>query len=297
MKIIKPNRLQKGDTIGIIAPAGNVEEDKILNSVKYFESLGYKIKLGENIFKTERYLAGNDNERLEDLHNAFADKDIKAIICARGGYGSLRLINRIDYDLIKNNPKIFCGYSDITALSLMFLKRAGLVTFSSPMPKSEFQPENIDEFTAENFWQTLTNDKITITAPNLKIYNEGKTEGILWGGNLATVCSLCGTDFIPDEKSIFFAEDLNEPVYKIDRSFRQLLNIEQFRKNTSAIILGDFLGTKEYKDQLEELFNEIAHELKVPIYGGYQITHDKTKVTLPIGSFGELNSGVLEINY
>ncbi len=297
MKIIKPNKLQKGDTIGIIAPAGNVEEDKILNSVKYFESLGYKIKLGKNIFKTDRYLAGNDDERLEDLHNAFADKDIKAIICARGGYGCLRLINKIDYDLIKNNPKIFCGYSDITALSLMSLKRSGLITFSSPMPKGDFQPENIDEFTAENFWQTLTNDKITITAPNLKIYNEGKAEGILWGGNLATVCSLCGTDFIPDEKFIFFAEDLNEPVYKIDRSFRQLLNIEQFRKNISAIILGDFLGTEEYKDQLEELFNEIVHELNVPIYGGYQITHDKTKVTLPIGGFGKLNNGILEINY
>ena len=297
MDKIKPNRLQKGDTIGIIAPAGNVEEDKILNSVRYFENLGYKIKLGKNIFNQDRYLAGNDEERLDDLHDAFADKDIKAIICARGGYGCLRLINKIDYNLIKNNPKIFCGYSDITALSLMFLKHSGLITFSSPMPKGDFQPENIDEFTAENFWQALTNDKITVTAPNLKIYNEGKAEGILWGGNLATVCALCGTDFIPDEKFIFFTEDLNEPVYKIDRSFRQLLNIEQFRKNVSAIILGDFLGTEEYKDQLDILFNEIAQELNIPVCSGYQITHAKTKITVPIGAYGSLNNGILEINY
>ena len=297
MKIIKPNKLQTGNTIGIIAPAGNVEEDKILNSVKYFESLGYKIKLGKNIFKSDRYLAGSDNERLDDLHNAFADKDIKAIICARGGYGCLRLVDKIDYDLIKNNPKIFCGYSDITALSLMFLKHADLITFSSPMPKGDFQPEDIDKFTANSFWQALTNDSLTITAPNSKIYNEGKAEGILWGGNLATVCSLCGTDFIPDEKFIFFAEDLNEPVYKIDRSFRQLLNIELFRKNVSAIISGDFLGTEEYKNQLDQLFNEIAKELNIPVYGGYQITHDKTKVTVPIGGLGTLNNGVLEINY
>ena len=297
MKIIKPNKLHIGDTIGIIAPAGNVEEDKILNSVKYFESLGYKIKLGKNIFKSDRYLAGSDNERLDDLHNAFADKDIKAIICARGGYGCLRLVDKIDYDLIKNNPKIFCGYSDITALSLMFLKQAGLITFSSPMPKGDFQPEDIDKFTANSFWQAITNDSLTITAPNLKIYNEGNVEGILWGGNLATVCSLCGTDFIPDEKFIFFAEDLNEPVYKIDRSFRQLLNIEQFRKNVSAIISGDFLGTEEYKNQLDQLFNEIAKELNIPVYGGYQITHAKTKVTVPIGGLGTLNNGVLGINY
>ena len=105
MNIIKPNKLKKGDTIAIIAPAGNVEEDKILNSVKYFESLGYKIRLEKNIFKSDRYLAGSDKERLEDLHNAFGDKEVNAIFCARGGYGSIRLVNKIDYELIRNNPK------------------------------------------------------------------------------------------------------------------------------------------------------------------------------------------------
>lgn len=297
MNLIKPNKLQKGDTIAIIAPAGLVEEDKILNSVKYFESLGYKIKLGKNIFKSDRYLAGSDSERLEDLHNAFADKEINAILCARGGYGCLRLVNKIDYDLIKNNPKIFCGYSDITALSLTILKHTGLITFSSPMPRGDFQPENIDKFTAKSFWKAITNDRISIIPTNLKIYKEGDAKGIMWGGNLSTICSLCGTDFIPDEKFIFFAEDLNEPVYKIDRFFRQLLNIEQYRKNVSAVILGDFLGTEEYHNQLETLFNEITKELNIPVYGGYQITHDKTKITLPIGANGVINNGELEIKY
>ena len=180
MKIIKPNKLQTGDTIGIIAPAGNVEEDKILNSVKYFENLGYKIKLGKKIFKSDRYFAGSDNERLDDLHNAFADKDIKAIICARGGYGCLRLVDKIDYDLIKNNPKIFCGYSDITALSLMLFKRAGLITFSAPMPKGDFQPEDIDKFTENSFWQALISDSLIITTPNLKTYKNGNAKGIVW---------------------------------------------------------------------------------------------------------------------
>ena len=297
MNLIKPNKLKKGDTIAIIAPAGNVEKDKILNSVKYFENSGYKIKLGKNIFKSDRYFAGQDKERLEDLHEAFADKEVNAIFCARGGYGSIRLINKIDYELIKNNPKIFCGYSDITALSLMFYKKAGLITYSAPMAKGDFQPDNIDKFTENNFWSALTNDSLTITAHNLKTYKSGEAQGILWGGNLATICSLCGIDFIPDEKFIFFAEDLNEPVYKLDRSFRQLLNIDKFRQNVSAVVLGDFLGINEYKDQLDTLFNEIAQELNIPVYSGYQITHEKTKVTLPVGGKCKLEKGILNIFY
>ena len=297
MNIIKPNKLKNGDTIAIIAPAGTVEKDKILNSVKYFENLGYKIKLGKNIFKSDRYLAGNDNDRLEDLHDAFEDKEVNAIFCARGGYGSIRLVNKIDYELIRNNPKIFCGYSDITALSLMFYKKAGLITFSAPMPKGDFQPDELDEFTVSNFWSTLESCDLKITAPELKAYKSGNTQGIVWGGNLATVCSLCGLDFIPDEKFIFFAEDLNEPVYKIDRSFRQLLNIDKFKQNVCGIVLGDFLGIDEYKEQLDILFNEIAQELNIPVYGGYQITHNKTKITVPIGAIGQFNDGVLEIRY
>lgn len=297
MNIIKPQKLQKGDTITIIAPAGNVDKDKILNSVKYFENMGYKVKLGKNIFNQDRYLAGSDNERLEDLHNAFSDKETKAILCARGGYGCLRIIEKIDYNLIQNNPKIFCGYSDITALSLMFLKETGLITFSGPMIKSDFQPEDIDQFTTSNFWETLANSEMILTAPSLKVYKEGSSEGILWGGNLATVCSLCGTDYLPDEKFIFFAEDLNEPVYKIDRYFRQLLNIKKFRQNICAVIIGDFSGINEYKYQLDILFNEIANELKVPVYGGYQITHDKAKVTIPIGGYGTLYDGIIKITY
>jgi len=297
MNIIKPNKLKKGDTISIIAPAGNVDKDKILNSVKYFESLGYKIKLGNNIFKSDRYLAGSDKDRLEDLHNAFSDKEVKAIFCARGGYGSIRLINKIDYDLIKNNPKIFCGYSDITALSLMFFKRTGLISFSAPMPKGDFQPDELDKYTVENFWKTLESNNITITATEQKTYKNGDAQGIVWGGNLATICSLCGLDFIPDDKFIFFAEDLNEPVYKIDRSFRQLLNTNKFRQNVCAVVLGDFLGIDEYKDQLDILFNEISEELNIPVFGGYKITHSAAKLTIPTGGYGKLHDGILEIDY
>ena len=135
MNIIKPKKLEIGDTIAFIAPSGNIEEDKVYNSKKYFENKGYKVKIGKNVFKQNHYMAGSDSERLDDLHWAFGDTDIDAIMCVRGGYGTIRLINKLDYELIKNNPKIFCGYSDITALSLMIYKNCGLITYSSPMPK------------------------------------------------------------------------------------------------------------------------------------------------------------------
>lgn len=295
MNIIKPQKLQKGDVISIIAPAGNVDEEKILNSVSYFEKQGYRVKLGQNIFKKDRYMAGTDEERLSDFESAFLDKEVSAIICARGGYGSLRLINKINYDIIRQNPKIFCGYSDITALSLMLLKKTGLVTFSSPMVKGDFQPDSIDEFSEKCFWQCIADEIREISTDSLKIYNDGCCQGILWGGNLATTASLCGIDFIPDEKLIFFAEDLNEPVYKIDRCFRQLINIDKFRKNVAGIVLGDFLDT-ECPEQLDTLFKEIACELDIPVYGGYKITHAKSKLTIPIGETVSLDNGIIMFN-
>lgn len=296
MNLIKPKKLKQGDTITFIAPSGNIDEDKVLNAKKYFEDKGYKIKLGEHIFDNDRYMAGNDTNRAKDLENAFKDNQTDAILCVRGGYGALRIIDKIDYNIIKNNPKIFCGYSDITVLSAIILKKTGLITFSSPMPKGDFQPEEINEYTEKQFFKTLTNDKITVSAQNLKTYKSGNAKGIIIGGNLASVASLCGTDFIPDDKFIFFAEDLNEPVYKIDKYFRQLLNIKKFKENISAIILGDFLDS-EPKEQLDELFFEFAKELNIPTFGGYYITHDKQKDTIPIGGFATLCNGTLSIEY
>lgn len=295
MNIIKPKKLNLGDTISIIAPSGRVQEEKIFNAKKYFENKGYNVKLGKNIFKNLRYMAGTDEQRLEDLENAFADEETNAIFCARGGYGAIRIVNKIDYTIIKNNPKIFCGYSDITALSAMIYKKTGLITFSSPMANGDFQPDAINDFTEKKFWDTLTGNENKIVAENLKIYKDGKAEGILFGGNLSTIVSLCGQDFIPDEPFIFFAEDLNEPVYKIDKSISQLLNIEKFRKNVRAFLLGDFLDIENY-EQLEDLFLETTKDLQIPVFGGYNISHNKKKCTVPFGCYAYLTDGVVNLD-
>lgn len=297
MNLIKPKKLKRGDTISIIAPAGEVDLNKLEIAKKYFTEKGYNIKLGSNINKKDRYLAGTDKGKIEDLHNAFLDKETNAILCARGGYGAIRLINKIDYNIIKNNPKIFCGYSDITALSIMFLKHTGLITFSGPMAQSDFANENINIFTEKSFWNTLCNGNFKLEpADGYKIYKPGNAEGILFGGNLTTIASLCGQDFIPDEKFIFFAEDVNEPVYKIDKYFTQLFNIDKFKHNISAIILGDFTGIDNPK-WLDELFIEIADQTDIPISAGYPISHTETKSVIPIGSRAVLKNDIITTEY
>lgn len=282
MNLIKPKKLEKGDTISIIAPSGGVESDEnLLRATAYLKSLGYNVKWGKNVLKTNKYLAGTDNERLEDLHNAFKDKGINAIIALRGGYGAIRLINKIDYNLIKQNPKIFAGYSDITGLSAMLLKHSGLITYSAPMINGDFGIKSKDKFTIDNFFKTVaTTEKQEIKAQT--ILKEGKASGITFGGNLATLVSLCGLDFIPNQKFIFFAEDLNEPVYKLDKMFTQLLNIEEFRKNISGIVFGEFLDI-DNDEWLNGLQKEIVQELKVPAISGLKITHAREKLTIPIG--------------
>lgn len=296
MNLIKPNKLKQGDTIAIIAPSGEVDNKKLDNAVNYFTNCGYKIKCGLNIRKQNRYMAGSDEQRIQDLHNAFLDKDVKAIIAARGGYGAIRLINKLDYEIIKNNPKIFCGYSDITALSAMILKKTGLITFSGPMTQGDFQVNEIDSFTEENFFNTVRNNKIEIFAQNIKIYNKGNAKGQLFGGNLATIVSLCGLDFIPDNNFLFFTEDLNEPVYKIDKYLNQLLNIDKFRKNISAIVIGDLLNV-DNKQWLDDFFAELSNQLDIPIISGYPISHSKTKATIPYGADAILKDGIITAEY
>lgn len=294
MNLIKPNKLQIGDTIGIIAPAGEVNIEKIHKAKKYLESIGYKVKLGSNIDKTNNYLAGSDDERAYDLNNAFADPEIKAIICARGGYGSIRLLDKIDYKVIKNNPKIFCGYSDITALSAFILKNTGLITFSGAMIQSDFASEELNDFTSSCFFNALCGNEITLTPQDPVVFSNGNANGLLFGGNLSTLTSLCGIDFIPDKDFIFFAEDLNEPVYKIDRYFTQLLNIKDFKQHIKAVILGDFLDIDNNK-YFEDLFENLAKELNIPIISGYPISHSSKKATVPYGASAALENCTLKI--
>ena len=297
MTKIKPKKLNKGDTIGILAVSGKISEfDKIKKAKKYFEKQGYNVVISNTCESSHRYMAGAcDDDCIKALHTFFEDKNIDAIFCARGGYGTLRLINKINWDIIKNNPKIFAGYSDITILLAKILKETNLITFHSPMPNGDFSVE-IQEYTQNSFFNTLNGNTTEIKAEKSTIYLEGESTGILWGGNLASLVSLCGTDFIPNEDIILFLEDLNEPVYKIDKMLTQLFNIDKVRKNIKGIAIGEFKDI-ENKKQLDELLQELAKELNIPMCDGFKITHNKIKDTIPYGVKAKLSTenGIIKI--
>lgn len=288
MNLIKPPYLNEGDTVAIIAPAGVVEYDEIIKAQAYLERRNLRVILGKNIFKSYRYMAGTDEERVDDLHEAFLNPDIKAIVCARGGYGAIRLLKLIDFDIIRRNPKIFCGYSDITALSLMFAKHSDLITFSGPMAQSDFN--DVTEFTANSFFNVLSGGFEEYMST--ETYRSGNTEGIIWGGNLSTIVSLCGINFIPEEDFIFFTEDLNEAPYRIDKMLTQLVNIKEFRKHCKGIVFGDFLDCGD-ENWVTDILLETANILEVPAYGGFKFTHAADKQTVPIGAYGILQDGIL----
>ena len=299
-------QIKTGDTIGIIALSGECDRDKIEQATANLESMGYKVKLSKNIFDKNRYLAGSDEGKLEVLESFFKDPEIKLILCARGGYGAIRLINKINYDLIKANPKPICGYSDVTALLLMIYKKAALITYHSPMaydfanspsPAGEgwgevsANKQGLDS-TINNFFETINNNKFEYKAD--KVLKEGSASGLLWGGNLSTVVSLCGLDFLPDEDFIFFTEDINEPVYKIDKMFQQLININKFTQNCKGIVFGEFLGA-DNEDWLREYFEELTSRLSIPMIQLNGITHGENKITLPIGSRAKINKELLSV--
>lgn len=290
MKIIKPKKLQKGDTIGILAVSGRIKEYERIEKAKIFlEEQCYSVVISDTCKTSHRYMAGkSDEDCINELHDFFKDDKIDAILCARGGYGTLRLLNKIDWNIIKNNPKIFAGYSDITILLNMIFKETGLITFHSPMANGDFGGEIISE-TKESFFNILKGERESIKAENQKVFYNGVSEGILWGGNLSTLVSLCGTDFVPDSDLILFLEDLNEPVYKIDKMLTQLFNVKEVRQNAKGIALGEFKDI-ENKDELDEIIQEFATELQIPVCDGFKFTHNKIKDTVPIGIKSSLNT-------
>ena len=290
MKIIKPEKLKENGTIGILAVSGRIKEyERIEKAADFFEKRGFKTVISDTCLTSHRYMAGrSDEDCINALHNFFLDKNIDAVLCARGGYGALRLIDKINWNIIKENPKIFAGYSDITTLLAMIYKKTGLITFHSPMANGDFALET-DEYTVNSFFNTLEGKTETIKAENPVIYKKGRAEGRLWGGNLASLAALCGRDFIPDDDIILFIEDVNEPAYKIDRMLCQLLGAAGFKKHIKALVIGEFKDTEDTA-WLKEVLSETVQSLDIPAASGFKITHNKTKDTVPFGIKAEFDT-------
>ncbi|WKZ70728.1 MAG: LD-carboxypeptidase [Melioribacteraceae bacterium] len=307
MKILKPKRLQKGDVIGIISPASSpLDSSLIEKGTSYLERLGYKVEIGKSVGKVLGYLAGSDAERLNDIHSMFRNKNIKAVFSLRGGYGSARLLDKLDYNLIRKNNKIFVGFSDITALQLALYHKAGIITFAGPMVATNFSAE-INSFSEEFFWDLITkNRKIgKLKNPNEEkffVLNKGRGEGKLLGGNLSTIISIMGSKFFPSfRNSILMLEEINEPPYKIDRMFNQL-RLANIFNSVKGIILGRFVDCYETDKSkntlsLNEIIVDYFKNLKIPVIYNVKHGHISDLITLPIGLNTKLNAskGFIEI--
>jgi muramoyltetrapeptide carboxypeptidase len=293
MTIIKPPKLRKGSTIGLIAPASTPStKEKIEKGAAYLEQFGYRVKFGEHIRKLHGYLAGTDEERATDFNNMVLDKDVKAIFAIRGGYGTPRILQMIDYRSLKQNPKIIVGYSDITALQLAIFRKIGLITFSGPMTGVEMW-KGIDTYTEEHFWRLLTSTKKigVLKNPNdepLKILKHGKTRGRLLGGNLSMIACLMGTSFLPKlRNSILFLEDVEEAPHRIDRMLAQLLNAGILNE-LAGLVFSKFTdcnpaNPSEPHLTIDQIQEEYAEKIKCPIVANFQYGHIPRKLTIPIG--------------
>ncbi|MDR3625469.1 MAG: LD-carboxypeptidase [Ignavibacteriaceae bacterium] len=307
MKIIKPKKLSKGDVIGIISPASSADDfTKVESGVRYLEKLGYKVEVGKNVGKYHGYLAGDDNERVEDLHYMFRKKYVNAVICVRGGYGTPRLLDKIDYKVIKANPKILVGYSDITALQMAIMCKTGLVTFAGPMLAVDLA-EEVSSFTEEVFWAMITSNKKfgRINQPDdEKIFKlvKGSSKGRIIGGNLTMISALMGTKNLPEFKEkILFIEEIGEVPYRVDRMLNQLRLAKVFNQ-VKGVILGTFTDCNETDPAKKTLsLGEVAADyfgkLKIPVIYNLRCGHVKDSITIPMGVMVKLNAtaNVLEI--
>lgn len=288
MEKIKAKKLKKGDNICFLTVSGNIEEfEKLKISEEIFIKNGFNIVKSPSTFTNYGYMSCDDKTRIKEIENAFADKTIDAIVATRGGYGLLRVLNMIDYSIIKNNPKIFVGYSDITTLLAMFYKKTGLISFHGQMALGL---ANQDQEIINSFFDTLKGNTKEIIAKNPQTLIKGNAKGILWGGNLTTLASMCGVcDFIPQEDFIFFVEDWHEPVYKLDRMLFQLFSQNNFKKYIKGIVFGDFGDTKNEK-YFFEMIKDFSKEHNIPCCLGFDISHSDKNICLAYGCDVEFNA-------
>lgn len=306
MQTLIPSPLQTGDTIGFLAPASRpADMGRVQLAKERFESMGYQIKLAKNLGKERGYLAGTDEERLADLHELFADTEVKAILCVRGGYGSGRMLDRLDYELLRNNPKIFCGYSDITSLHNAIYTKTGLVTYAGPMPAVDWY-NTPDSYSMRVFFDVLQNTTAPYTYPipaNHRIVcrKPGTASGRLFGGNLALFVSLLGTPYLPAlDGAILYLEDVGEEPYRIDRMLNQLRLAGVFER-ISGLVLGQFTDcevdyTAKKSITLQEVFDDYLEPLTIPVLTNFPHGHVAQNATLPHGVMVDLDTNELTVS-
>ena len=291
--MLKGKKLKFGDTIGLIAPSGAVRtEGAIERAVQETERMGFRVKLGESAGQKYGYLSGTDEIRARDINAMFADNEVDAIICLRGGYGATRILDLLDYDLIRRNPKIFMGFSDVTALHIAFQEKCDLVTIHGPMAASNWASSPLDPFTRDAMYRVLMHSESAGRLDNPPAYGrqtvqQGCAEGLLVGGNLSLLTASLGTAWeINTKDRILFIEEVGERTYAVDRMLTQLRLAGKFDE-CAGIIFGDFADCPvEYPAfglTLEEIIRDVVVPCGKPIISGLRCGHCTPTLTLPFG--------------
>ena len=291
-EIIIPEHLKPGDTIGIIAPA-NYSNDSSKYEIDYLIEKGFNIVYGKSFGNSWYGFGATDDVRADDINEMFSNKDIKAIFAIRGGYGTIRIVDKLDYEMIEKNPKIFMGYSDITTLLLAINEKTGLVTYHGPMTVN-FKDIPIE--TENSFVDTIQNNKrinLLDYEKSYSIMKQGTAEGEIIGGNLSLIVASLGTKYeINTDNKILFLEETNEATYRIDRMLQQLKLAGKLDK-IKGVILGNFKNAKRAeKDDmsLDDVFWETFKDMNVPIIKNFKSGHVRPFITVPIGVIGKINT-------
>ena len=294
IKTLKPPRLKRGDTIGIVAPASHFDLEKFNRGIAVLESMGFNTSVPEGLFNKKGYFAGSDLERAEMVNRYFADTTIKAIMCARGGYGSIRILSLLDYETIQKNPKIFVGFSDVSALLSTLYLRCRLVTFHGPTVTTL---GNSDNMTKDSLLSMITSgEKPEIAMESGITIQPGSASGPVLGGNLNTLCHLLGTRFQPDFKGcILFLEDRGEAPYRVDRMLSQMKLAGCFNR-LAGFILGTFEDCGN-TDDIIRIAGDIFKDDKIPILAGLEVGHGKRNLAIPTGLNATLNADLKVLTF
>lgn len=285
--------LRSEGTIALIAPAGPAELDAE-QAEQWVRNRGYNLRIFPGVLERDGYLAGSDDTRLNDLHAAFADPQIDAIFCLRGGYGTPRLLDRLDFDLLRANPKPFVGYSDLTAVHLAISRYAGFVTFHGPMFKVDLlgdkqQPTESSLFSLLRGQLGAGSVLAHPVAYPLTTIAPGIACGRLLGGNLSMIAAVMGTPFeIDADGIILLIEDVNEPIYRIDRLLTHLRLAGKLAQ-VAGVLVGDVAGVD--KAALERLLKQTFEPLCIPVLAGWRSGHCDPNLTLPMGALVRLDAG------
>ena len=301
---IRPQHLQPGDVVGLIAPASTGASAEVIErSVAALRDIGFKVKLGRHVRKRNGFLAGHDKERAGDVMAMFADRAVKGIFCVRGGYGSARLLPLLDYVAIRRNPKVFIGFSDLTSLHCALRKKSDLVTFYGPMTVS-FLAEKSPRFLRESLWRAVAGPGAPASIlqgyhrKTVEVVRRGKVSAELIGGNLSVLSTVLGTPYQPDFRGrILFLEDVDEKPYAVDRLLTHLFNAGVLSQ-AAGVAIGIFhdcvdpkaIRGGEYRQTVEDVLRERLWPLKVPVVIGLPFGHVPHNATLPIGGRATLDA-------